>query len=408
MINRFILQVGFRNFAQSRHSRLVSFISVMAISGLVLGIALLVAVLSVMNGFDREMKTRILGQIPHIRLFDPSGPLREWQPLQKQILAQPGIVAAEPYVLQQGLLTANGRVAPINLEGLFLNPQGRAGLLLGDSLPIDSNSIYLAEGVAAELQVTTGQKLTLMLPGESRPGSKTGNYQVHALTIGGIFRTGTALDHMLAVMDIHHAGEIAGLGQGVDGLQVTVTNILNVRQKGFELLRALPGKYSFNDWLQSHGHLYQAIKMSRNLVSLLVFLIIGLAVFNVISMLVMTVVDKKKAVAIYKTLGATKSEVLGIFILQGMMIGVTGVFLGEVLGIVISWNLDELVSCLEWLIGRQLLNTQVYPVDFLPVLLRWQDLLVIAGVTLMLNFLATLYPAWKAANTMPAQVLSED
>ena len=321
-----------------------------------------------------------MGQVPHIRFFPQQGALERWGDIKQALIESPYVENAEPYVQLDGLLSASGQVLPVSLEGLEFKDyaltesphKGRAAQLVGGDNLAPGSGIYLAAGVAKQLNVAVGQRITLMIPGETGAGGGSG-FQARGMTVAGVFETRTALDQFLAVTDLEMAASLAGIPGRVHGVQVSVDEILAVRQTAYSLLRELPPGMVFNDWLQTHGHLYQAIKMSRNLVSLLVFLIIGLAVFNVVSMLVMTVVDKKQAIAIYKTLGATKTEVLAIFLVQGMLIGVVGVLLGELLGLLLTFNIDYLLGLLESLLGRSLLDTSVYPIDFLPVEVRWQD-----------------------------------
>ncbi|MGV6808020.1 MAG: FtsX-like permease family protein [bacterium] len=429
MFNTFTFLIGTRQFVRSRNSRLVSFISLLAIAGLVLGVAMLVVVLSIMNGFDREMETRILGQVPHLRLFEKSGavPGRDQQALIARVEQHPAVVSAQPYVQMDALLASGGNVLPVSVEGLNLHLAMQAGGLLSDSgfssrsdETDNSSGLYLAQGVADKLGLQKGQLASLLVPdSQANAGARRPPMMVRALWINGIFSTHTSLDQMLVVCDLGLASELAGMPGEFQGLRIETTNPFGARDAGYDLLRSLSVRplssgtettrhdWRFTDWFQTHGNLYQAIKMSRNLVSLLVFLIIGVAVFNVVSMLVMTVVEKKSAIAIYITLGATRREVLGIFVVQGMLIGAAGVAFGLLLGLVLTINLDIVVGGLESLLNRPLLSSDVYPVDFVPTQIRGADLLAITVVSLLLNLLATLYPAWRAARNEPAKVLNQ-
>lgn len=404
MAKPFVTWVGFRHFATGSGNRLTSFISGLAITGLVLGITMLVVVVSVMNGFDREMEARILSAIPHLRLQYQAGET-EWQQVEEQIKGHPQVEQVAPFNQVQGMISLRGQAHPVMLQGLPLGASDQA--FVSGFIPSEMRTregLFVASGIAAKLAIAQGDRVTLLVA----PDGELGLQQLPKALIfpvAGIFSTHTELDHTLVVGDLYPVAESLGLASPVQGLQIRLADIFRARTTGYELLRSLPPGFSFNDWLQSHGNLYQAIKMSRTLVSLLVFLIIAVAVFNVISMLVMTVLDKRAELAILKTLGATRREVLGVVITQGGLIGLIGTGVGLLLGVLASLNAGRLAGGLESLLGRRFFNTEVYPIDYLPVHLVWSDVLWIGAVGIALNLLATLYPAWNAANTQPAEVL---
>ena len=359
MFRPFSLYVGLRNFTSGSSNRLVSFISLLAILGLVLGVALLIVVSSIMNGFDHEMESRILGAIPHVRLFKEGG-VDDVSSLITELETQENVRAAMPFAQVEGMLTSRGKTRPVEMLGVD-------GALSGEFNQISP--------------------------------------KLSVFTVAGIFETHTTIDQHIVLAQLEVVGVWAGTHGLPQGMQIKLNDIFQVRQTGFDLLRALPSGYRFSDWIQTHGNLYQAIKMSRNMVSLLVFLIIGIAVFNVISMLMMTVIDKRSAIAILKTLGATNGEIIAVFLTQGFLIGAVGSLLGALIGIGCAWNASAIVSGIESLMGFHFLNSEVYPIDYLPSELVWGDVLSIIVVALGLNFLATLYPAVRAARTRPAEVL---
>ncbi len=400
----FVTLVGYRHFSSGSGNRLTSFISGLAITGLVLGITLLVVVVSVMNGFDREMEARILSAIPHIRLLSQD-PEADWREVEATIRRHDQVQVVAAFNKAQGMLTVRGEAYPVIVEGQRLAEVGNA--FAAGFIPQgqrENRGLFITSGIAGKLGVEAGDRVTLLLAPEGSFGFHRAP-RARTFEVAGVFSTHTELDHSLVVGDLELVADAIGLNNPVQGLQLKIADIFAARSTGYELLRMLPMGFSFTDWLQSHGNLYHAIKMSRNLVSLLVFLIIAIAVFNVVSMLVMTVLDKRAAIAILKTLGATRLEVLGIVITQGALIGIIGTGVGLLLGAVVALNATEIAGWLETVLGRQFFDTEVYPIDYLPVQLVWSDLLWIGSIGIALNLIATLYPAWNAANTQPAEVL---
>ncbi|MBQ0711757.1 MAG: lipoprotein-releasing ABC transporter permease subunit [Porticoccus sp.] len=409
MFKPFPLYVGLRNFTSGSRNRLVSFISLLAILGLVLGVALLIVVMSVMNGFDHEMEARILGAVPHVRLFKDGG-IEDVPALMEVLETQENVRATMPFNQVEGMLTSRGKTRPVEvlgidgaLSGEFIGQFVLPELLT--SLQGSEKTLLLAKGVADKLMVSVGDRVTLLVPRAGVQKNRQLAPTISAFTVGGIFETHTTIDQHLALAQLDVVGALRGTGTRPQGIQVKLNDIFQVRQTGFDLLRVLAPGYRFSDWIQTHGNLYQAIRMSRNMVSLLVFLIIGIAVFNVISMLMMTVLDKRSAIAILKTLGATNSEIVTVFLTQGFLIGAVGSLLGAIIGISCAWKVSAIVSGIESLLGFHFLSSDVYPIDYLPSALVWSDVLLIVAVALGLNFLATLYPALRAARTRPAEVL---
>ena len=400
--------IGLRNFTSGAGNRMVSFISLLAILGLVMGVALLVVVMSVMNGFDREMESRILAAVPHIRLLDEHG-VQQSDTLRDTLVQQPNVRAVMPFTRLEGMLTHRGKTRPVEVMGLepsladpfmgvFISPD-----LMGQ-LAVHSDGLLMAGEIAKKLSLSAGDRVTLLVPASGGNGLQQAP-KVSTFTVLGTFDTRTAADQSLVLAKLETASRLAGHPGLAQGWQVRVADVFEARQTGYTLLQVLPSGYRFSDWIQTHGNLYQAIKMSRNLVSLLVFLIIAIAVFNVISMLMMTVIDKRAEIAILKTQGFVRHEIVAIFLTQGVLIGLFGTLLGVLLGVVGALNVTAAARWLELLMGRPLLNSEIYPLDYLPSALLWNDVGMIVAVALALNFLATLYPAIRAANTRPADVL---
>lgn len=401
------VRVGVRFFTAGSTNRLASFISMLAISGLVLGVALLIIVLAVMNGFDREMRTRVLGVVPHLHIYARAG-IADWEALAATLLAQPGVIEAVPVTAVAGLLNFRGKVQAVELQGVLSARPGAAlgGLLGGELAQLGDDQVLLSSGVAAKLGVARGDRLTLIAPRSGRGGQALAP-TLRALQVAGIADTHTALDNTLALTTLATAGAILGLPAGsAQGLRLMAEDLFAARELGHALLARLGRGYQFSDWIQTQGNLYQAVQMSRKLVGLVVFLIIAVAVFNVVAILVMTVVDKRPAIAILKTQGASNGEIVAIFLVQGALIGLLGSALGALLGVLGALGIADLVRGIEHWLGLRLLDVAVYPIDYVPADLRFADVATVVLVALGLNFLATLYPAWQAARVRPARVLN--
>ena len=387
--------------ASSGSSRLVSFISTLAISGLVLGVGLLVVVLSVMNGFDRELRERILSVVPHVQIIHNSG-VDNWQQQAAVIAAQPSVSEVSPYSEVNGLINFRRDSRPIQLLGLTAEamPAGIAAVFKESGVELPApGELLLSEVIAANLNVQLGQRVTIIIPAASGPTKAV------SLKVAGVFATHTEVDQLLAIAGLEQVADINATPNLVKGFRVQIDDQFNARQLGYQLLDKLPYGYGFRDWFQTHGNLYQAIQLSRNMVGLLIFMIVAIAAFNVISMLMMSVIDKRRDIAILQTLGLSRPDILRLFLIQGAFIGLFGISIGVALGVLGSLWVADLVSWMEWLFGVTFLNTEVYPIDYIPVDLRWSDVLMVAGSALLLNLLATLYPALRASHVVPAEEL---
>jgi len=396
--------IGLRYFTSGgRGNLLVSFISLLAVTGLALGVALLVVVMSVMNGFDRELRERILSVVPHVQLIHSTG-VTNWQDQQAVIAGLPHVTEVTPYNQVDGLIQGRQRTRPLQLLGLSPEsvPAGLQQVLDEAGLAIPkANRLLLSAVIAEDLNVAVDQHVTIIVPSTS--GGKTAAY---GFQVAGVFATHTELDQVLALGALEQVAQISGIPQQVRGFRVQVADQFDARNIGFKVLDQLPFGYGFRDWFQTHGNLYQAIQLSRNMVVLLIFMIVAIAAFNVVSMLMMSVIDKRKDIAILQTLGLSRAQVVWLFLTQGMMIGLLGICIGVVLGVTGCYWVADLVSWVESLMGVTFLNTEVYPIDYVPVDMRWTDVAVICSIALVLNLVATVYPAVRASRMVPAEELS--
>ena len=400
------LFVGLRYFtAAGRGNLLVSFISLLAIAGMALGVGLLVVVLSVMNGFDRELREKILSVVPHIQLLHNTG-VSDWQGQQQLIAELDNVTEVSPYNQLEGLLYNRQDSRPLQLLGLADSamPSGMESMLADAGLALPKgNAVLLSASLAESLDLVAGQQVAVIVP-----AIEGGQAAAFSMQLAGIFATHTELDQVLGLTSLEQVAKMNGSDNVVQGFRVQIDQQFDARQTGYRMLDDLPYGYGFRDWFQTHGNLYQAIQLSRNMVGLLIFLIVAIAAFNVVSMLMMSVVSKRKDIAVLQTMGLSEADILGLFLFQGTLIGLFGIALGVAVGLLGCYWLADLVGWFEMLLGGNLLNTAVYPIDYIPVDVRWLDVATIAAVAMVLNMLATLYPARRASRVAPADELRYD
>lgn len=406
--------IGLRYTRAKRRNHFISFISLISMLGLTLGVLVMILVLSVMNGFDRELRTRILGMVPHASI-NGYQPIDDWRSLATELEAHPGVAAAAPFIQLQGMLTHNGSVAPVLVSGVIPDAEAQVSII-EDHMESGSLSdlqdgefgIIIGELIARRFSVMPGDKLTLVLPEASV--TPAGVFpRLKRFHVTGIFKVGAELDGSMAMI---HAGDAARLSRWepgqMQGVRLRLHDLFQAPQVAWNLVEQLPGNYYAQDWTRSHGNLFAAIRMEKTMIGLLLLLIVAVAAFNIISTLVMVVTDKKADIAILRTLGASPGTIMGIFMVQGSVIGVVGTLAGGVLGVLAALNVSALVAGLERLLGTQFLSSDVYFISYLPSQLIWTDVVIICTAALGMSFLATLYPAWRASRTEPAEALRYD
>lgn len=404
------LFVGLRYAYAGRGGMLVAFLSRMSVLGLILGVALLIIVLSVMNGFEKELQTRILNLVPHasVQHYDL---LEDWRSADALIKRHPEVVGSAPYIHVQALLAAGDKVDGVLLHSVLPALENKLSNLreyieqgsLAELKP-GANGVVLGDHLARKLRVGLGSKLRAIIP---QPGSNAVNQvpRITNLKVVGIFHTGTEMDHSLGIIHLRDGQALLGYGDKVQGIRLQLNNVFDAPRVGWEVVQNLPPGYYAQDWQRTHGNLYEAIQLSRSMVTLLIFMVITVAVFNVVASLVMVVNDKRGDIAILRTLGASDKDILHIFIVQGLLIGVLGTLLGVVLGCTLAWLTPELIAGLEHLVDYQFLNSTVYPIDYLPTDVRARDVIIIAVAALLMSLFATLYPARRATRVRPAEAL---
>lgn len=399
-----MLRIAVRYTLAAGRGHLSVFMSGISVVGLILGTALLLAVLSVMNGFEREMRERILSLVPHATVYTPRDGGEPYG-LATSLAALPGVTDVQSFVSFDAMAVRGSEVTAVTGLGVDqLGDVSLAGLSLPD--PRVMGGVALGDSVARRLQLDIGDRITLIVPGT---GVSRGEPVASArYPVAAIIDTGTELDETLALLPIDEASQLAGLDGGISGLRLRLADPFQVDERLPELRAALsPGSYAIT-WRMTHGNLYAAIQLSRDLVVLLLASIIGVAAFNVVSALVLIVIDQRGAIAIMRTLGATPGAMARLFLTQGLIIGLVGSVFGCLLGVALSALLPGLVASLEERFQFQFLNTDVYPVSFVPVDLRAEDAVLVGVIATLMCVLASVYPAVRAARLAPASVLHQD
>lgn len=393
---------GARAFNQS-----VSFLARVSVIGLVVGVGLLIAVLSIMNGFDRELREKILGLVPQAAIYQTGG-IEDWHALQRFLEKQPGIAAAAPFVQLNGLVAVGQDAQPVVLYGI--NPDherrvSRIGEYLDSedlqTLQDQSNQLVLGVKIAERLALQVGQDVMVIVPDPESSNAP----RIEYFTLLQILQTDTELDNALALTSLGSAASLTATATSVSGMRLRVDDLFAARDTTWEALLKLGPGFHGSSWASTHGNLYHAIHMSKKLVALLMSLIVAIAAFNVISTLVMVVIEKQGDIAILRTQGATTGAIMNIFIVLGTIIGVLGTLFGVLFGLCLSMVIEGLVKLVEGTFGMQFLKSDVYPITYLPTQIAWSDVALVAITSLAMSFLATLYPAWRASRVQPADVL---
>ena len=407
--------IGTRYLRATQGRGFVSFISMICIAGLMLGVAVLIVVLSVMNGFEQELRSRILTVTSHATLMGLDGPLPDWRGARDAALKQPGVQAAAPYIEAQAMFASGPRLTGAQLRGVDPVEEARTvglgrQLLQGrlDSLQPGRYRVILGEALAQELGVQVGGSVVLIAPqGTATP---TGIVpRMRRFEVSGIFRSGMyEFDRGLALVNLADAARLYRMGDEVTGIRLALADPLAAPSTVRQLALALGGGFYVSDWTRNHANFFRSIQMTKSMMFVILLMVVGVAAFNIVATLVMIVKEKQTDIAILRTLGAGPANVLAAFAVQGVLIGVTGIVLGVGLGAVVATNLESLVHGLERLTGNKFLDAKVYFMSDLPAQVQLADVLQIGGVAFVLCALATVYPAWRAARTAPARALRHE
>jgi len=408
----FALFIGLRYVRSKRRNQFMSLVSWLSLGGMMLGVAALIVVLSVMNGLQGQITNRLLEFLPHGYVESQSRRIDAWQPLMSRIAAQPGIVAVSPFVGGDALVQQGGIVRGIRVEGIdpqheYNAPALNRHMLAGNLAELEPGrfGIVLGSILARQLGVTLGDKVTVVLPKVMiTPAGAVARSK--RFDVVGVFELGAQLDLRLAMINLNDAQKLYALGTGVSGLRVETDDVYRAPMTIAAVARELNDtQLRIRDWSQTQGSFFRAIRMEKTMTSVLLFIVVVVAAFNIVSILTMMVAEKRANIAVLRTMGATPRTVRWIFIVQGMVTGLIGISIGAVVGILLALNFSAVVARLESLLGVQVFDASVYFISEVPSQLQASDVVVVVVGALLLNLLATLYPSASAMRIEPAQAL---
>ena len=411
-LNSYELFIGLRYTRSRQRTRFISVISLISIVGIALGMTVLITVLSVFNGFQREVRTRMLSAVAHIQVSDINERLSDWRTVAEAVKQHPDVKAVAPYVTAQGLLTSGGNVHGAFLRGIVpeledtvddLSRNMRTGEL--SALKPGEFGVILGDALARQLGVVRGDVIVLVAPqGQVTPAGVIP--RLRQFTVVGTFNVGHyEIDSTLALIHMEDAQRLYRMGTDVSGVRVKLDDLFSAPRVARELLPLLQPNNTVLDWTKMNATYFRAVDLEKRMMSLLLFFIIAIAAFNLVSSLFMVVKEKNADIAILRTLGASPGGVLRVFMIQGVLIGFVGVLFGIVFGIIGALNVDTIVSFVEHVFGFKFLPQEVYQITDLPSELRAQDVIVTAITAFVLTALATVYPSWRASKVNPAEAL---
>jgi lipoprotein-releasing system permease protein len=409
---RYELSVGLRYTRARRRNRFISINSLVSMIGIAVGVWALIVVLSVMNGFQKEVRTRILGVASHVQISGAGNRLADWQSIAKIAEQHPRVRATAPFVQAQAMLSAGQAVRGAIVRGILPDQEEKVADFaqymklgsLGDLKP-GQFGVILGADLARALMLLPGEKVAFVAPqGMVTPAGVIP--RLKQFTVVGIFEAGIAdADAALALVHLQDAQTLYQLGDQVSGVRLKLDDLFNARAVARELLSDLPPDTYASDWTRTHANFFRAVEIEKRMMFIILTLIVLVAAINIISTLVVAVKDKQADIAILRTLGARPGSVMQIFVVQGMLIGVIGTVVGVVLGIITALNIDVIVPAIESVLGFKFLSKDVYLIPELPSDLQSGDVIAITLMALALSFVATLYPSWSAARVNPAEAL---
>lgn len=407
--------IGTRYLRSTHRRGFVSFVAVMSVLGLMLGVATLIVVLSVMNGFERELRTRMLSVTSHATLTGFDETLTDWRSMRRVAARMPGVQAAVPFIEQQAMLTHGAKIVGASIRGVLPEEERKAtgiarNLTAGhiEDLVAGQYRIILGGALARELNAHVGDFIVAMAPqGTATP---TGVFpRMRRFAVSGIFESGMyEYDRGLALVHMTDAALLYKLGDKVSGIRLAVDNPFQAPSIVRRLALALGGNFLVTDWTMLHANFFKSIQTTKTMMFVILLMIVAVAAFNIIATLVMIVKEKQSDIAILRTLGAGPRNVLFAFTIQGVMIGLAGTLAGAALGTILSDHLQGIIDSLQRLLGVQFMDASVYFMSELPAYVEWSDVLRICSVAFVLCVLATIYPAWRASRTAPADALRHE
>ncbi len=412
MFRPLALYIGLRYTSAKRRNHFISFISLTSIIGIGLGVTALITVLSVMNGFEQELRTRILGMTSHASISGSRQPLAEWEEAAGLAMENPQVVGVAPYVQGEIMLTKGKKVSGALVRGILpamepdvstVGEHMRSGRL--EDLQPGEYRIILGAELAYSLGARPGDRITMVTPQANF--SPAGVLpRLRRFRVTGIFDVGMyEYDRGVALVHMEDAARLFQLDNAVTGIRLRLEDLFQAPQVARELAERLGGGLKVEDWTRQHANFFRAVQTEKRVMFVILTLIVAVAAFNIVSTLVMVVTDKRADIAILRTLGATPGIILRIFIVQGALIGLLGTALGIAGGIALALNVETIVPAIEEAFNTQFMPADVYYISDLPSQLNWPDVWQIGVVAFLLSLLATLYPAWRASRTQPAEAL---
>ena len=407
------LFVGLRYIRAKRRNQFISFISFSSMIGITLGVTVLITVLSVMNGFVTELRDRILGMASHVTVTGFDGALTDWRSLSNHVVSlDKRVIGIAPYIREEAMLTSGSRVNGVLVRGVMPDEEPKVSnvgqkMLTGklDELTPGSFNIILGKGLARALGVVVGDKVTMVTPQAlSTPAGILP--RLKRFTVSGIFEVGhNDYDTAMSFINIKDAAKLFRMDDSVSGLRIKLDDLFAASEVRQELAEKLDGKYWISDWGQQHANFFRAVAIEKRMMFFILLLIVAVAAFNIVSTLVMVVTDKQSDIAILRTLGATPRSIMIIFMVQGTVIGFIGTLLGMIGGVALALNVETVVPIIEHIFHVQFMPADVYYISEFPSELHWSDVIQITAISFLLSVLATLYPAWNASRTQPAEAL---
>jgi lipoprotein-releasing system permease protein len=408
--------IGTRHLRSTHRRGFVSFVALISVMGLTLGVATLVVVLSVMNGFERELRTRILSVTSHGMLMGIHGRIDDWRDVQQAVQKEPGVIAAAPYIEAQALVANKKTVKGVMVRGVLPVEEARTTTLgqhftagaLTDLKP-GAYNVILGVNLAKELRVGVGSDIVIIAP-DGTPTPSGVVPRMRRFHVTGTFQSGMfEYDNTLALVHMQDAAKLYKMGDAVTGVRMTLQDPMRSTATLIDLMRSLGAdKFNGTDWTRTHVNFFRAIQTTKSMMFVILLMIVAVAAFNIVSTLVMIVKEKQSDIAILRTIGVGPKNVLAMFIVQGVLIGLAGTLIGAGIGILLAHNIQAIISGIEHVFGVQFMDASVYYMSELPAYVEMRDVIRICIVAFFLCALATIYPAWRASRTAPAEALRHD
>ena len=406
------LFVGLRYTRAKRRNHFISFVALTSVLGMALGATVLITVMSIMNGFVRDVRDHILSMTAHAQIVSAEGGLANWRGLEQIARRNPQVAGAAPYVEGQGMLNFGSQVTGVQIMGVDPKVEPQVSMIdkkmvLGklDALTPGSFGIVLGQELAKKLGVAPGDKITVITPQATVTAAGI-LPRIKRFTVTGVFLVGAyEYDSSVAVVNIDDAAKLFHLADGANGIRLKLVDLFQAPAVARALQSELPPGIFVSDWTHQHANYFAAVQQEKHMMFIILALIVAVAVFNIVSALVMVVTDKQSDIAILRTLGATPASIMGMFFVQGAVIGTLGTLLGMIGGVLLSLNIETIVPAIEHLFGIQFLSPDIYVISELPSDMHWSDVWQVCGVAFVLSLLATIYPSWRAARVQPAEAL---